>query len=44
MPGARLRVIRNNNSAEENLGDVNVFPLDLSHTKQFEKKQLNPRK
>lgn len=32
MPGAKLRVIRNNNLMEENLDDMNLFPLDLSYT------------
>lgn len=44
VPGAKLRVIRNNNSGKRNLDDVNLFPLDLSHTNQLEKEQLNPRK
>lgn len=42
VPGAKLRVIRNNNSVKGNLDDMNSFPLDLSHTNQWEKKQLNP--
>lgn len=44
VPGAKERVIRNNNSVKENLDDMNLFPLDLSHTNQFQKKELNLRK
>lgn len=44
MPGAKLKVIRNNNSMQENLDGMNLFPLDLSYTNQFGKKQPNSRK
>lgn len=43
VPGATLRVIRNNNSVEVNLNDMNSFPLDLNHTNPLERKQLYPR-
>lgn len=38
VPGAKLRVIRNDNSVRGNLDDMSLFPLHLSHTNQFGKK------
>lgn len=42
-PGAKVGVIRNNNSVKGNLDDMNSFPLDLRLTNQLGKKQLHPR-